>query len=127
MDKNRSELLKSIDFGGNRAKTNQYAAKFQQMYYSDELFTNWDRKQKAVKDYDSDQYLQYLDTIQQKSRELYDRFVAENHPDEESKKWALLFNESDYYRYLSWYVRDHREANNIGWDNGWDVPIGLII
>jgi len=39
-----SEILNTIKFGGNAAQTNQYAAKFQQMYYSNELFCDWDKK-----------------------------------------------------------------------------------
>jgi len=121
----RPELLESIRFGGISAKTNQDAAKFQQMYYSNEIYYDWDKKQRTVKEYDVDQYLQYLDTLQQKGKKIYDQFVAENHPDEESTKWAQLFIEGDYYYYLNWYAKDHREANNMGWDNPWDVPKGF--
>ena len=38
--KKRPELLESIQFGGSRAKTNQFAAKYQQMYFSNELYTD---------------------------------------------------------------------------------------
>jgi len=121
----RPELLESIKFGGDRAKTNRFAAKYQQMYFSNELYTDWDKKQKAMKEYDADQYLQYLDTLKQKSKKLYDQFVAENRPNAESKKWALLFSENHYYQYLAWYASDHREANDMGWDNSWTVPKGF--
>ena len=123
--KDRPELLTSIKFGGDAAKTNQYAAKFQQMYYSHEIYYDWDKKRKAVKEYDTDQYLQYLDTIEQKSKKLYDQFVVENCPDNKSKKWAQLFIENDHYFKLAWYAIDHRDANNMKWDNPWNVPKGF--
>ena len=121
----RPELLESIKFGGDRAETNYFAAKYQQIYYSNEIYTDWDKKRKAVKEYNADQYLLYLDTLQQKNKELYEKFVAENRPNDESKKWALFFSQSDYYHYLTWYAYDHREANNMGWDNSWTVPKGF--
>ena len=121
----RPELLESIKFGGDRAETNRFAAKYQQIYYSNELYNDWGKKRKAVKEYDADQYLQYLDTLQQKNKKLYDQFVAENSPNAESKKWALLYSQNDYYHYLVWYAGDHREANNMGWDNPWTIPKGF--
>ncbi len=124
---NRPELLESIEFGGDAAKTNQYAAKFQQMYYSNDVYRNRNREKKAVKEYDTDQYLQYLDTIQQKCKEIYNWFVTENHPDDESKRWAKLYIENDYYYNLSWYPVQRRQANqmNPDWDNTWNVPNGF--
>ena len=124
---NRPALLASIDFGGNAAKTNLNAAKFQQLYFSNEIYRNDDRNEKAVKEYDTDQYLQYLDTIQQKFKEIYNRFITENHPDDESKKWAQLYIENDYYHDISWYSTKRRQANqmNMDWDNTWNVPAGF--
>ena len=123
----RPELLESINFGGDAAKTNQYAAKFQQMYFSNEIYYDWDKKRKAEKEYDTDQYLQYLDTIQQKGMEIYNRFIAENRPDDESRRWASLFIENDYYDKISWYSLNRRQANqmNPDWDNSWQVPKGF--
>ena len=121
----RPEILNTVKFGGNSAQTNQYAAKFQQMYFSNELYYDWDKKDRAVKNYDVEQYLQYLDTVQQKSKELYDRFVSENNPNNESKKWAEIFNEENYYVQLGNYAYGHRRANNMQNDNPWDVPLGF--
>jgi hypothetical protein len=122
---NRPELLTSIKFGGDAVKTNQDAAKFQQMYYSHEIYADWDKKDRAVKEYDTEQYLQYLDTIKRQSKELYDKFVTENFPNEETKKWALTFIEKDYYDKLAFYAADHRNANNFTWTDKWDVPKGF--
>lgn len=122
---NRSQILESIYFSGDAAQTNQYAAKLQQMYYSNEIYYDWDKKNKVVEEYDTDQYLQYLDTLQQKGKDLFHEFVVKNQPNDESKKWAQIFIESEYYNKLCWYARDHREANKMGWENSWDVPKGF--
>ena len=63
----RPAILKTIKYSGDAAKTNQNAAVFQQMYYSNALYTDWDAKQKAKKDYEVDEYMQYLDTLKQKA------------------------------------------------------------
>jgi thiol-disulfide isomerase/thioredoxin len=132
---NRPELLESIRFGGDVAKTNQDAAKFQLMYFSNPLYFDWDKKNRAVKEYDTDQYSLYLDTIRQQGKEIFDRFVSENSPNEETKIWALAFAEDSYYTQLSFYAKDHRTANNLGGliregddfnlKNDWDVPKGF--
>jgi len=124
---NRPALLAAIDFGGNAAKKNLNAAKFQQMYFSNEIYYDLDTKRKAEKEYDTYQYLQYLDTIQQKFKEIYNQFVSENRPDEESKKWAQLYIENDYHRSISWYATNRKQANqaNMDWDNTWNVPVGF--
>ena len=118
----RPQILESIHFSGDAALTNQYASKFQQMYFSTEIYRNLNKKNKAVKEYEVDQYIQYLDTVLQKNTELYNKFIAENQPNNESKNWAKLFIEGDYYDDLSSYARNHRLANNMGSDNKWDVP-----
>ena len=84
------ELLESVKFSGKVAQTNLYAAKIQQMYYSSDL-SNWNKSREAIINYSPDQYIQYIDTMQQKGKILYEQFIAENNPDEESKKWAQLF------------------------------------
>ena len=117
------ELLKSIVFGGDAAEKNRYAAIFQQMCFSSA--SDWDTKRKAVKEYDVEQYLQYLDTLQQKCTTIYEQFVAENSPDDESRNWARLLSEKDYYHYLGWYVNNRRQTNLTGWNDTWDVPRGF--
>ena len=122
---NRPALLNSILFGGDAAQTNQYAAKFQQMYFFNEIYSNVDRNNRAVKEYEPAQYLLYLDTIQQKFMEIYDQFIVEHNPNNESKKWAQLYIENDYYSKLTQYASNHRRANNMGRDNPWDVSKGF--
>lgn len=118
----RPEILKSIKFSGDAAKTNQDAAQFQRMYYSTPLYYDWDAKRKAIKEYEVDQYISYLDTMQQKSIELYNSFVETVFPNQETKMWALTFIEQDYYNALAFYPQDHRDANRLNYKE-WNVPI----
>ena len=119
----RIELLKSVNFSGKASKTNQYVVKFQQLYDPYQLSFDRDKHQKAMKEYDAVQYILYLDTIHQQQQKLYDQFVAENQPDNESKEWALLSIEEWYYQNLCLYAPSHRRANNLGAE--WDVPKGF--
>jgi thiol-disulfide isomerase/thioredoxin len=100
----RPELLESISFGGSAAIKNQNAAKIQQMYYSNEIYYDWDKKNKAIKEYEITQYIQHLDTVQFKLNEIYERFIVENNPDKISRKWALLFIENYFYFRLGMYA-----------------------
>ena len=117
----RPQLLETIKFSGDAAKANREAARYQQMYYSNPVYHDWDAKSKAVKEYDMEQYLAYLDTVNMRNMEIYDRFVKEVSPSEEVKIWALIFAESNYYHHLVYYPNDHRRANNLTKEN-WDVP-----
>ena len=119
------ELLESIVFGGDAAERNRNVAIFQKMYFSNEIYWNWDKKKKAVKEYNVDQYLQYLDTMKQTCHDIYEQFVAENNPDEASKKWAKMFSEKDFYHYLGWYVHNRKQANITERNDIWDVPEGF--
>ena len=120
-------LLKTVVFGGDAAETNRHAAKFQQMYFpnNNELAYDFAERYEAAKEYDADQYIQFLDIRRQKYKILYDRFVAENQPDDESKKWALLMIEDNYYGMLSRYVSEHRTAHKMEPTDPWDAPKGF--
>lgn len=117
----RPAILKTIEFSGDAAKINQDAAKFQLMYFSNTLYNNWDAKKKAIKEYNLDQYVIYLDSLKQKADDLYTNFVNEVNPDKEVQVWAKTYIEQDYYNALSWYPGDHLRANNLK-RNEWSVP-----
>jgi len=119
--KERPDLLKTIKFSGDAAKTNQDVAIFQRMYYSNAIYYDFGAKTKATKEYDLDKYKLYLDTLKQKSRKLYDKFVTDAAPNEETKNWALFNIEEDYYDALAFYPSEHRRANNLKTID-WDVP-----
>ncbi|WP_423127512.1 TlpA family protein disulfide reductase [Gaoshiqia sp. Z1-71] len=117
----RPQILETIKFSGDGIKANQDAAKFQLMYFSNPLYYDWDAKGYAKKTYDVDQYLLYLDTLQQRIDELYSRFLAETAPDHNVKIWAKTYIEQDYYDAISWYPLEHLRSNNLR-SGEWEVP-----
>ncbi|NQT27372.1 redoxin family protein [candidate division KSB1 bacterium] len=113
----RPEILKSIQFSGDASDINHDAAKFQQMYFSSPMYTNWDAKTKAAREYDVDQYISYLDTTQQKKMELFQNFLHEVAPTEETIIWAKTYIEEDYFDALVMYPYQHSQLNNLKRDD----------
>lgn len=118
----RPELLETIRFGGKGAKRNRNAAKYQQMYYSDPVYSDWKGKEKAKKEYEPEEYLKYNDSVRQKTRAIYERFVKECRPDRESAKWAGQMADESYYANIGFYPMDHRQYNGMGFFDEWGVP-----
>lgn len=123
--KDRPQLLQDIRFEGKTASINQQAAAVQKMFFSHPVYSDWDKKNKATKEYDVAQYTQYLDTVKQELDAIYDKFVAEYNPDSEVKTWASAFLNESYYTRISFYAMDHRNQNGMGWTDEWDVPKGF--
>ena len=117
----RPAILKTIKFSGDAAQTNREAAKFQQKYFSNPLYNDWDAKDKAVKDYNLEQYGLYLDTLQQRISDLYNNFIDEVSPIEEVQIWAKTYIEEDYYDALSFYPNDHQRKNKLT-NKEWVIP-----
>lgn len=107
----RAEVLNTVQFSGNESKMNQDAATLQKMYYSSKSSNNWDRKQTIIKDYDSFKYLEYLK--ENKNDKLFKKFVKEVRPNKETKIWAKIFLDSDYYSDLAIYPFLHQKFNNL--------------
>lgn len=118
----RPELLKSIKFSGDVASQNQDAAKFQLMYFSNPMYYDWDAKARAVKELDVDEYISYLDSLQNIRDKLYDQYVSNVNPNKETKIWAKTFLDEDYYDALAFYPNDHKRANKLT-NNDWSVPV----
>lgn len=117
----RATILKTIKFSGDAAKTNQDAAKLQEIYYSNELFKNHDANQIAIKDLDVIDYIAYLDTLKVKTDKLYNEFLSNHSPNNETKIWAKWFVNKEYYKALATYPDRHRMENNLK-KSDWDVP-----
>lgn len=117
----RPEILETVKFSGDGAKSNHDAAKFQFMYYSDPLYYDWNAKEQAKQRYNVDQYLMYLDTLQKRIDDLYNNFLVEVNPDSKVKIWAKTLIEQDYYDALSRYPMDYLRANNLKMEE-WSVP-----
>lgn len=122
----RPDVLRTVKYSGSTAESNRYASVFQQLFFSDPLYTDFNKKNQAIKDYEVGKYTLYLNALKSHSDNLYKMFVSQYHPDERSKKWALLYVEQEYYDRLAFYPKDHREANNMSIFNGWDVPKGYF-
>ena len=117
----RPQILETIKFSGNGAKTNQDAAKFQFMYFSNPLYSDLGAKWRAKQKYDVDHYLLYLDTLQNRIGDLYNNFLAEAKPEEIVRVWAKTYIEQNYYDALSWYPMHYLRANNLK-NSDWSVP-----
>lgn len=116
-----SEIIKTAEFSGDAAESNLQAGKFQQMYYSNPLSSDWNSKKIAKKEYEVDQYLMYLDTLQRRADTLYSNFEEEVSPNKEVQAWAKTYIEQDYYNALASYPMDHLRYNNLN-NNEWGVP-----
>jgi thiol-disulfide isomerase/thioredoxin len=117
----RPEILETVKFSGDGAKANQDAAKFQFMYYSNPLYYDWDTKRRAKETYGVDDYLLYLDTLQNCIDDLYNSFLTEAKPEKNVQVWAKTYIEQDYYDALSSYPMDYLRANNLK-NSDWSVP-----
>ncbi len=107
----RPELLKTIQFSGDAAEINKEAAVFQQLYYSNSLYTDNFAKERAKIEYNVNEFRLYLDTIQQKRKNLYDQFVTDYSPSDEAKVWASTYIQTGYYDELIFYPLEHQFAN----------------
>lgn len=117
----RPQLLSEIKFGGDAAKSNQDAAIFQQMFFSSKLYDNGSANDKAIKEYEVNDYTLYLDTLERNGNELYSKFVADIKPNKETKNWAHAFINQNYINALIGYPFIHRGANQLKFSD-WDVP-----
>lgn len=108
----RPQVLETIQFGGDAVMVNQDAAKFQHMYFSDPIYTDWDAKRRTNQTYDADRYVLYLDTLQQRIDALFQKFMAEVKPGKVVEIWAKTYIEEDYYDALSFYPMEHMMAND---------------
>lgn len=117
----RQELLKTIKFSGNAFKTNQEAANFQVLFYSDNFITNYKKRHDAFKNYDLINFEKYLDTLQQKSAELVSKIKKDKSQNEETKVWASTLVEQEFYDALSFYPHLHKVMNRLK-TGEWEVP-----
>lgn len=110
---NRPDILNTITFGGDAVQSNQYAAVFQKMYFSNPLYWDFDSKKNVIKEYDVDKYLSYLEAVQLDNEKLFEKFESTTHPNEETKIWASIYLEQDYYDKLAMYPFNHALSNQL--------------
>ena len=119
---NRPDILKTIKFSGDAAKMNQDAAIFQEMYFSNEILNDFNKKQNAQKDYGLEAYEEYLETLKEEGNKLFEKFVSEVSPDNTTKTWAYIYTEQVYYENLSFYPKFHQMMNQLK-PSEWNVPL----
>ena len=109
----RTEKQKSIKFSGDNSTLNNEAALFQQFYYSSNLYSDQDKRQTALKEYNEARYKISTDSLYRESLLFQKKFIIENNPSNETKKWIGTFLALDYYRQLIEYPILHSIVNNI--------------
>ncbi len=109
-------------FRGDDADINYEAAKFQQMYFSSTIYTDWTGKYNAIKDYDDVKYKQYRDSIRNEEKNLFNRFVEKYNPAKEVRIWASTYLDAEYYENLIQYPQSHMYDNKIK-PGEWSVPV----
>ncbi len=127
--KDRPTLLNNIQFEGAGAETNRQAARFQQRYYSSDLYFYGPghekanrRLQNAFKNYQPDQFKVFADSIKSEGTALLNHFIKEDKPDESVHIWATRLMDRNYFDILSFYPGEHRNMNNLD-ESAWSIPL----
>jgi thiol-disulfide isomerase/thioredoxin len=120
-DGRKQDFLETIKFSGDAVKINLDVAAFQRKYKLSKFF-NWDYCLDAAKEYDTKQFLLYLDSMKLDGENIYKQFVSDNTPTEETKIWAASEIDGHVYANLTFYPVRHRSLNNIK-ETEWDVPV----
>jgi len=118
----RTEIMKTIKFSGNSASINNEAAAFQNLYFSSNIYTDFEKKRQAITKYDEVRYKHYRDSLKDEELHLLKRFENNYKPSSEIKDWAKIYLETEYFRDLIAYPEFHRMANNLK-STDWNVPI----
>jgi thiol-disulfide isomerase/thioredoxin len=121
-DSRDRDLLKSIRFSGSASKSNQDLAAFQDMYFTNSLNTDYSSQLKALKDYDTNDYLAYCDSIRSKKNEIYKQFLLKYSPNDETRNWISTFLENDFYYNIAWYPTMHTQIDNLN-QKQFNVPV----
>ncbi|OFY87348.1 MAG: hypothetical protein A2236_12565 [Bacteroidetes bacterium RIFOXYA2_FULL_33_7] len=108
---NSKEFFSSIIITGDNAITNKNIVDFQKEYFTSEIYINWESKQKAIKELDTNQYLKYLEKTQLQLDGIYNEFVKLSDPDERAANWAQYYIEQEYYNALFAYPFFHAMYN----------------
>jgi thiol-disulfide isomerase/thioredoxin len=118
----REDILKTIKFRGDDSTINKEAAIFQLMYFTNETYTNWERKENAIKEYDELKYKLFADSLRNEEANIINSFIEGNNPSGEVKGWARTFLDANYYNNLLGYPIKHRIVNKLA-RKDWNLPI----
>lgn len=123
--KDRSMLLESIKFSGDFADQNQDAAAFQKIYFSNNSYSDYDRRRLIMKLYDPLRFKIYMDSCRLERYNLLSQFEEKNKPTNEVKIWARTNLDVDYYRDLLSYPDKHMLDNKLTFKD-WSVPFSYF-
>lgn len=112
----RPAILKTIKFSGDAADVNRQAAVFQEMYFSNPLFTDNKTIEYVNKNYEIPQYSLYLDTLQKEYQKLFDTFVSKNTTSSEGRIWAYTYMQQAYIDEVLFYPMKHKNLNKLSPD-----------
>lgn len=111
----RTDVFKTIKFGGKEARINREAAELQDRYFS-LAFKESEKIEKAITDYNADEFISYLDSIQTSINSLFQQYIADVNPDKETRIWAKEFLNSYTPKLLPLYPL-HQYYNNLPMDS----------
>jgi len=119
---NRLDMIKSIKFQGDASILNNETASFQKIYFASDIYANYDKKRKAIKEYNEIDFKKFRDSLHVAETELLKKFTADYYPSSETQDWIKIYLEVEYLRDLISYPDFHRMFNNLKREK-WNVPI----
>lgn len=118
-DKNKNEVLKTVEFSGDNAKTNQKILKFQvatnfnSIGYSSEIDS-------AKKTLNISEFSKFMEGINELQITRYNDFKKNEKPGNEALNWALIYAQEPYNYSMNWYPTEHSTSNKL---TNWRVPL----
>jgi thiol-disulfide isomerase/thioredoxin len=118
----RTEILNTVKYSGDASRINTEAAVFQYMYFSSGIYSDFEKRRKAIESYNEVNYKRFRDSLRIGEQNLFKKFISECNPVNETKCWAKTYLDVEYYRDLVSYPEFHRMANNLKRQD-WVIPI----
>lgn len=90
---NRPELLETVTFSGDNAKSNEEVAQIQKIYYSTSIFNPLDEKAETDLNYRNTRFMEDIDSV---CNALYQEVIEKVNPSKEVQHWAKMFISGKY-------------------------------
>jgi hypothetical protein len=110
------ELFQSINFEGDGKRLNQEACAFQKKYHLHK-YASQEYRRITLQEYDAKNYMLYMDTVKDEWNKLFEKFIQEAEPQEETKIWASEFLYGDYLGRIGGYFGSHVHYNKLKWED----------
>jgi thiol-disulfide isomerase/thioredoxin len=108
----RTDILKTIKYEGDASKTNMDISALQYRYEESKL-NSYDTRMAAIKDFELNEYLVYVDSVYNTNLRSYNEFILETEPTNEAKLWAFTYIEQAYFDALEYYPGSHKYMNQL--------------